>query len=98
MNQGVDVSDDTVGTTTMDIPASGIKELQLGQSSLDISDELTSSGAVNMTTRWGRTASMAKLSACSAIARWLRLCPRQSDWRLPTFNARSTAGASEVRY
>ena len=38
---GVDVSDETVGTTTMDIPASGIQEFQLSQSSLDLSNELT---------------------------------------------------------
>ena len=35
---GVDVSDETVGTTTMDIPASGIEEFQLSQSSLDLSN------------------------------------------------------------
>jgi hypothetical protein len=50
---GVDVSDETVGTTTMDIPSSGIEEFQLSQSSLDLSNELTSSGAVNVTTRSG---------------------------------------------
>jgi hypothetical protein len=50
---GVDVSDETVGTTTMDIPASSIQEFQLSQSSLDLSNELTSSGAVNVTTRSG---------------------------------------------
>jgi hypothetical protein len=50
---GVDVSDETVGTTTMDIPASGIEEFQVSQSSLDLSNELTSSGAVNVTTRSG---------------------------------------------
>jgi len=53
---GVDVSDETVGTTTMDIPASGIQEFQLSQSSLDLSNELTSSGAVNVTTRSGTNA------------------------------------------
>jgi len=50
---GVDVSDETVGTTTQDIPASGIDEFQLGQSSLDLSNDLTSSGAVNVTTKSG---------------------------------------------
>lgn len=50
---GVDVSDETVGTTTTDVPASGIEEFQLSQSSLDLSNELTSSGAVNVTTRSG---------------------------------------------
>jgi carboxypeptidase family protein len=50
---GVDVSDETVGTTTQNIPASGIQEFQLSQSSLDLSNELTSSGAVNVVTRSG---------------------------------------------
>lgn len=50
---GVDVSDETVGTTTSDIPASAIDEFQLSQSSLDLSQDLTSSGAVNVTTRSG---------------------------------------------
>jgi len=50
---GVDVSDETVGTTTADVPASAIEEFQLSQSSLDLSNDLTSSGAVNVTTRSG---------------------------------------------
>jgi carboxypeptidase family protein len=50
---GVDVSDETVGTTTQDIPQSAIQEFQLNQSVLDLSTELTSSGAVNVVTRSG---------------------------------------------
>jgi len=50
---GVDVSDETVGTTTENIPASAIDEFQISQSTLDLSNELTSSGAVNVTTRAG---------------------------------------------
>src|SRR5277367_4836279 len=50
---GVDVSDETVGTTTESIPASAISEFQLAQSSLDLSNELTSSGAVNVVTKSG---------------------------------------------
>jgi hypothetical protein len=53
---GVDVSDETVGTTTEDIPASGIQEFSLAQSSLDLSNDLTSSGAVNVTTKSGTDA------------------------------------------
>ena len=49
----MDVSDETVGTTTTDIPASAIQEFQISQSSLDMSTELTSSGAVNVTTKSG---------------------------------------------
>jgi hypothetical protein len=50
---GIDISDETVGTTTSNIPASAIEEFQLSQSSLDLSQDLTSSGAVNVTTRSG---------------------------------------------
>jgi hypothetical protein len=53
---GIDISDETVGTTTEDIPASAIDEFQLGQSSLDLSNDLTSSGAVNVTTKSGTNA------------------------------------------
>ena len=53
---GVDISDETVGTTTQNIPASAIQEFQLSQSTLDLSSELTSSGAVNVTTRSGSNA------------------------------------------
>ena len=50
---GVDISDETVGTTTEDIPASSIQEFSLAQSSLDLSNDLTSSGAVNVVTKSG---------------------------------------------
>ena len=50
---GIDVSDETLGTTTMNIPASGIQEFQLSQSSMDLTTELTTSGALNVTTRSG---------------------------------------------
>lgn len=51
---GVDISDETVGTTTMNIPASAIQEFQVESSSLDLSTELTSSGAINVTTKSGQ--------------------------------------------
>jgi len=50
---GVDVSDENVGTTTTGIPASAIAEFQLAQSSLDLSNDLTSGGAVNVATKSG---------------------------------------------
>src|SRR3974390_2516091 len=50
---GVDVSDEILGSTTTNIPASAIQEFQLGQSSMDLSTELTTSGAINLTTRSG---------------------------------------------
>ena len=53
---GIDISDEVVGSTTANIPASGIQEFQLSQSSMDISTELTTSGTVNVTTRSGSNA------------------------------------------
>lgn len=50
---GVDISDETVGTTTANIPIGAIEESALQQSSLDLSTELTSSGSVNVTTKSG---------------------------------------------
>lgn len=50
---GIDVSDETVGATTEDIPASAIQEVSIAQSNLDISTELNSSGAVDVATRSG---------------------------------------------
>jgi hypothetical protein len=50
---GADVSDETIGTTTQNIPASAIQEFQLAQSGLDLSTGLSSSGAVNIITRSG---------------------------------------------
>ncbi len=50
---GVDTSDETVGTVTQDIPQGAISEFQLGQSMLDLSTELTSSGSVNVVTKSG---------------------------------------------
>src|SRR5215467_7112123 len=50
---GIDISDEILGSTTMNIPASGIQEFQLSQSSMDLSSELTTSGALNVTTRSG---------------------------------------------
>jgi hypothetical protein len=53
---GLDISDETVGTTTQNVPESAIQEFQIQQSSLDLSTELTSSGSVNVTTRSGTNA------------------------------------------
>jgi carboxypeptidase family protein len=50
---GVDVSDENVGTTTQNVPMGAIQEFSLQQSSLDLSTELTSSGSVSITTKSG---------------------------------------------
>ena len=48
---GVDITDETVGTTTMNLTNEAIQEFSVQQSSLDLSTDLTSSGAVNIITR-----------------------------------------------
>src|SRR5271170_3259287 len=50
---GVDTSDETVGTVTQDIPQGAIQEFSIGESMLDLSTELTSSGSVNVVTKSG---------------------------------------------
>jgi hypothetical protein len=54
---GLDVSDETVGTTTQNIALSSIQEFNIGRSSFDISSEITGSGTVNVATRSGTNAS-----------------------------------------
>jgi Carboxypeptidase regulatory-like domain len=53
---GLDVSDETVGTTTENIAMSSIEEFGISRSMLDLSTELTASGAVNVVTRSGANA------------------------------------------
>ena len=50
---GLDISDETVGTTTQNVPVNSIQEFQVSQSNMDIATELTSSGTVNITTKSG---------------------------------------------
>lgn len=50
---GVDVSDETVGTTTLNISQDAIQEFQISRSSLDVSTDLTDTGAVNVVTKSG---------------------------------------------
>lgn len=72
---GLDVSDETVGTTTEDIPSSGIQEFQLSQSNLDLSNDLTSSGAVNVVTRSGTNAYHGELFYLIRDSRWSAQLP-----------------------
>src|SRR5260370_31524905 len=50
---GLDISDETVGTTTQNLPLSSIEEFNVNQSSLSIATELTSSGSVNILSKSG---------------------------------------------
>ena len=53
---GIDISDENVGTTTQNISASAIQEFQIAQSSLDLSSSITSSGTMNVTSKSGSNA------------------------------------------
>ena len=53
---GLDISDETVGTTTQNIGLGSIQEFNISRSGLDLSTELTSAGSVNVTTRSGSNA------------------------------------------
>ena len=50
---GADVSDEVVGATTLNIPVGAIQQFRVSQSTLDVSTGLTTSGAVNVTTKAG---------------------------------------------
>src|SRR5262249_4072233 len=50
---GLDISDENVGTTLTNISAGAIQEFSIQQSTLDLGTELSSSGAVNVATRSG---------------------------------------------
>ena len=50
---GIDVTDETVGTTTANFSEESVSEFQLTRSSLDPSTSLTSSGAVNIISKQG---------------------------------------------
>ena len=50
---GVDITDETVGTTVMNLTNESVQEFGIQQSSLDVSTDLTSFGAVNILTKSG---------------------------------------------
>jgi len=50
---GVDITDENVGTTTTNISNESIQEFQVSRSTLDPSTDLTSSGAISIVTRAG---------------------------------------------
>lgn len=50
---GIDITDETVGTTTANISADGVQEFELQQSNLDLSTSLTSSGSISIISRSG---------------------------------------------
>jgi len=79
---GIDVSDEILGSTTTNVAASAIQEFQLSQFSHDLSTELTTSGAINITTRSGTNAIHGEAFAFfrdSSLAAALPAPPRLSE-------------------
>ena len=86
---GLDISDENVGTTTQNMPMNSIQEFQVSQSSLDISTELTSSGTLNVLTKAGTNQIHGEGASCSRLPRQQAFPPCRR------FLARnSTAGTS----
>src|SRR6266508_453600 len=50
---GIDVTDETVGTTSANISTDAVQEFQLSRANFDLSTSLTTSGAINIVTRSG---------------------------------------------
>lgn len=50
---GIDVTDETVGTTSANISTDAVQEFQLSRASFDLSTSLTTSGAINIVSRSG---------------------------------------------
>lgn len=80
---GLDISDETVGTATQGIPSSGIQEFQLSQSNLDLSTDLTSSGAVNVVTRSGTNAYHGETFYLIRDSRWGAAVPHPEGLDAP---------------
>jgi hypothetical protein len=72
---GVDITDETVGTATQDIPSSGIQQFQLSRSNPDLPSDLTSSGAVNVVTRSGTNEFHGELFYLIRDSRWSAQLP-----------------------
>jgi hypothetical protein len=51
--EGIDVTDETVGTTVANFSTDGVQEFQLSRSSFDLSTSLTTSGAISVASRSG---------------------------------------------
>lgn len=51
--EGIDVTDETVGTTVANFSTDAVQEFQLSRSSFDLSTSLTTSGAVSIASRTG---------------------------------------------
>jgi hypothetical protein len=97
---GVDITDETVGTTTTNLSNESIQEFQISRSTLDASTDLTSSGAINIVTRSGSNefhGSGFGFFRDEAWAADLRLDKTKPTTAKPSFS-RKTLGASGGGY
>lgn len=51
--EGIDISDETVGTTVANLSTDAVQEFQVSRSSFDLATSLTTSGAISVATRTG---------------------------------------------
>jgi hypothetical protein len=52
--EGIDVTDETVGTTTANISTDAVQEFNLSRSSFDLGTSLTTSGAISIASQYGK--------------------------------------------
>ena len=92
---GVDITDETVGTTTTNISNETIQEFQVSRSTLDASTDLTSSGAINIVTRSGSNEFHGAGFAFFRDQRWssdLRLDKTKPTTEKPSFDRQILGG------
>ena len=92
---GVDITDETVGTTTMNLTNESIQEFSVSQSSLDASTDMTSSGAVNIISRSGTNTLHGAGFGFFRDARWAadqRLDKTQPTTAKPPFSRQQYGG------
>src|SRR2546428_5476087 len=92
---GVDITDETVGTTTTNISNESIQEFQVSRSTLDPSTDLASSGAINIVTRSGGNqfhGSGVSFFRNESYAADLRLDKTQPTTEKPSFERQNFGG------
>jgi hypothetical protein len=94
---GVDITDETVGTTTANLSNESIQEFQISRSTLDASTDLTSSGAINIVTRSGSNEFHGSGFGFFRDERWaadLRLNKTKPTTQKPSFNRKILGGSA----
>jgi hypothetical protein len=91
---GQDITDETVGTTIFNVSQGAIAEFQLGRSTQDVAGEVTSQGAVNVSTRSGTNAIHGEAFYIFQDQRALDANPNPSGTKIPPYFQRNQYGGS----